>query len=149
MKTHKYIPGISLVLLAIPSMLGSPQPDQRSKCGGSSVEDFSPSLGPKARAFLAGLTTAVRAGDKQKISTMVQYPLNVNVGKGHRLVRSSSEFVQDYDRLFTAVVVKAIEKQVPECLFANWQGVMIGHGEIWFEEQKNGSMKIKTLNISE
>jgi hypothetical protein len=55
MKTHKYIPGISLVLLAIRSMLGSPQSDQRSKCGGSSLEDFSPSLGPKARAFLAGL----------------------------------------------------------------------------------------------
>jgi hypothetical protein len=36
---------------------------------------------------------------------------------------------------------------VPECLFANWQGVMIGDGEVWFEEQQNGSVKIKTLNI--
>jgi hypothetical protein len=149
MKTHKHIARISLVLLSIPFMLGSPQPGQRSKCGRSTVEEFAPSLGPKARAFLASLTTAVKAGDKQKISAMVQYPLNVNVDKGHRLVRSSSEFVKDYDRFFTPVVVKAIEKQVPECLFANWQGVMIGDGEVWFEEQKNGSMRIKTLNVSQ
>lgn len=145
----KHIPLISVVLLAIPSMLGAPQAEKKSNCHGSTVEDFSPSLGPKARTFLASLTVAVRAGDKQKVAAMVQYPLNVNTDKGHRLVRSSSEFVRDYTHLFTPAIVKAIQKQVPECLFANWQGVMIGDGEVWFEEQKSGGMKIKTLNISE
>jgi len=24
---------------------------------------------------------------------------------------------------------------------------MIGNGEVWFEEQSNGGMKIKTLNV--
>jgi len=108
-----------LALAGTTSMLGSPQSDKASKCGGSTVEEFSPSLGPKAKAFLASLTTAVKAGDRQKVSTMIQYPLNVNADRGHRLVRSSFEFVKDYDRLFTPAIVKAIEKQVPECLFAN------------------------------
>lgn len=55
--------------------------------------------------------------------------------------------MRGYKRLFTHAIVNAIEKQPPECLFANWQGVMIGHGAVWFEEQPNGTMKIKTLNI--
>jgi hypothetical protein len=147
MKAHKYIPYISIVLLVLPSMLGFPQAEKMSKCGGSTVEDYAPSLGPKARRFLASLTAAVKVGDRQKVAAMVRYPLNVYVDKGHRLVRSSPEFVKDYDRLFTPAVRRAIEKQVPECLFANWQGIMIGLGEVWFEEQKNGSMRIITLNV--
>lgn len=116
------------------------------ECEGSTVEDFAPSLGPKARAFLADLKAAVKAGDKQKVSALVRFPLNVNLAKGRRVVRSSAEFVKDYDVLLTLTVRNAIAQQVPACLFANWQGVMIGNGEVWFEEQQNGSMKIKTLN---
>lgn len=105
-------------------------------------------MAPRARAFLASLKVALGGGDKQKVAAMVQYPLRANVDKTHRLIRDSAEFVKDYNRLFTPAVVKAVERQQPECLFANWQGVMIGHGEVWFEEQKNRSIKIKTINVS-
>jgi hypothetical protein len=118
-----------------------------AQCHRSTVADFSPSLEPKARAFLSSLITSVKAGDRAKIAAMVQYPLNVNTDKGHRSVRSSAEFVKAYNQLFTPAIKTAIEKQVPECLFANSQGVMIGDGEVWFEELQNGSMKIKTLNV--
>ena len=104
-------------------------------------------MAPKARAFLASLKVALAGADRQKVAAMVQYPLSANAGKTHRVIRDSAEFVKDYDRLFTAAVLRAVKNQVPECLFANWQGVMIGSGEVWFEEQTNGSMKIKTINI--
>ncbi len=148
MKTIRYIQCILLVLLAVSCVLGVPRSDKTSKCGGSStVENYSRSLGPKARNFLANLTAAVNARDKQKVAAMVQYPLRVNSGKGHRVVRNSSEFVRDYDRLFTPAIRKAIDTQVPDCLFANWQGVMIGNGEVWFGEQTDGTLRIETLNI--
>ena len=149
MKTQGCVSCISLALFSPSFLAAFQQPQMPSKCGNSTVEEFSPSLGPKARAFLAALSAAVKAGDKQKVAAMVQYPLYVNTGKLRRLVRSRSEFAMDYDRIFTPAVRKAIERQVPECLFANWQGVMIGHGEVWFEEQKNGGMRIKTVNIPE
>lgn len=72
----------------------------------------------------------MRSEDKQKIAAMVQYPLNVNGGKTHRVIRNSAQFLADYDRLLTAPIRKAIDKQTAECLFANWQGVMIGDGEV-------------------
>lgn len=121
----------------------------KAKCDGSTVEDFSPDLGPKARAFLADLQASVRADDRQRVALMCRFPLLVGLDGRSRRVRNRSEFVKDYDRIITSSMKKAIANQIPECLFANWQGVMIGRGEVWFEEEKNGSLKIKTLNVPE
>jgi hypothetical protein len=63
------------------------------------------------------------------------------------LVRNHSQFVHEYHHLFTASLRKAIVMQAPDCLFANWQTVMMGHGEVWFEEDKNLGIAIKTLNV--
>jgi hypothetical protein len=93
------------------------------------------------------MKAALQAGDRRKIAGMVQYPLAVNTEKSHRTVRSSAQFLAEWDHLFTLSVRNVIAKQIPECLFANWQGVMIGDGEVWFEDQRDGSMKIKTLNV--
>jgi hypothetical protein len=130
----------------MPVAFGCQQTDRASKCDGSTVEDFSASLAPKARSFLAGLKAAVQVANKEKVAAMVQYPLRVNLTKGNRTVRTAAEFVKDYDSLFTPAVRKAIETQVPECLFANYQGVMIGRGEVWFQEQQDGALRIKALN---
>lgn len=77
---------------------------------------------------------AVGEGDKHKVAGMVRYPLLVNRGKRHELIKTSARLMAEYDRVFTAPVRQAIERQSAECLFANWQGVMIGNGEVWFEE---------------
>ena len=125
---------------------GLAQESSASHCQGSTVADYSAELTPKAKAFLAELKTAVQAVDKRKVAAMVKYPLRVNTGEGHKTIQSASKFLTEYDRLFTASVRKAITAQTPECLFANWQGVMIGNGEVWFSEQRDGSMKIHALN---
>jgi hypothetical protein len=139
----------SCVLCASLLLLG-PCPAQQGstpRCHNSTVAEFAPGLAPRAEAFLATLVKSVKAGDKARIAGMVQYPLSVYTGRGHRLIRNGSEFVAAYGQLFTLGVQKAVLEQVPECLFANYQGVMIGHGEVWFEEQRDGSMKIKTINV--
>lgn len=136
---------LTAIVLFLPTP-GFSQTDDRRGCHRSTVEDFAPSLGPKARAFLAELKAALKSGDKKRVAGLVHYPLKVTSSHGNRVVRSSTEFVKDYDHLLTPLVTKAVEQQVPACLFANYQGVMIGDGEIWFEEQQNGSMKIKTIN---
>jgi hypothetical protein len=118
----------------------------RGQCHRSTVEDYSPALAPKARAFLSELKSAIKSGDRQKIAGLIRYPLEVNFVKGHRLVRTKVELVRDYDAIFTPATRTVVEQQVPACLFANYQGVMIGNREVWFEEQHDGTMKIKVLN---
>ena len=137
---------LKCILLVGSAVLAEAQTRGNGECHRSTVEEFAPSLGPKARAFLAELKTAIKNGDRRKIATLVRYPFEVHFAKGKRIVRNSSQFVKDYDTLFTPTVRKAIEQQAPACLFANYQGIMIGDGEVWFNEQQNGSMKIKALN---
>ncbi|HUB83473.1 MAG TPA: hypothetical protein VMB03_31960 [Bryobacteraceae bacterium] len=140
------IPGLVLSVVCLP-LLALPQAKPDSPCRNSTVEDYSKELAPKARAFLSELQSAVRGGDKQKIADMVLYPATVNFANRHRAVRARAALLKDYDAIFTAKVRSAIEKQSPECLFANYQGVMIGDGEVWFEAQPDGTMKIKTVNV--
>jgi hypothetical protein len=136
-----------VVLAAILISAAPPQVATKVDCGHSTVADFSPSLEPKANAFLASLKAAVKAQDKRKVAGMARYPLLVNLSKSHKQIRTAAQLIAGYDRLFTSSIREAIEEQTSACLFANWQGVMIGNGEVWFDEQPNGSMKIKTLNV--
>lgn len=104
------------VLCAILLGIGIAQQEGIAQCHRSTVADFSPDLAPKARGFLSSLVASVKAEDKAKIAAMVHYPLTVNTDKGHRVVRTSSEFLRAYTQLFTPAIKKAIEQQAPECL---------------------------------
>ena len=143
---RRSVSGACLLLALGLSSRAFPQSNQGGQCHRSTVEDYSQALVPKARAFLSELKSAIKSGDKQKVAGLVHYPLEVNLVKGHRVVRTKAELVKDYDAIFTPATRTAIEQQVPACLFANYQGVMIGDGEVWFEEQQDGTMKIKALN---
>lgn len=82
--------------------------------------------------FFEALKTAVAAGDKQAVSAMVDYPFTARIGDKALTIRDAAQFVADYDTVITPKVKDAIAAQTYETLFANWQGVMIGNGELWF-----------------
>ena len=82
--------------------------------------------------FFEALKTAVAAGDKQAVSAMVDYPFTARIGDKALTIRDAAQFVADYDKVITPKVKDAIAAQTYETLFANWQGVMIGNGELWF-----------------
>jgi hypothetical protein len=120
--------------------------DASGDCGGTTVDTFQPELAGPAKAFLADLQTAVRAEDKQKIASMAAYPLVTFRGKERRSVRNRSEFLHRYGQIFTPDVTRVVLGQSPDCLFANWQGVMIGRGQVWFADQPDKSLKIISVN---
>jgi len=118
------------------------------KCEGSTVDTQGAETAKSARAFLAELQAAVQAGDKQKIAGMISYPLNfIQAGKRIR-VRDKQTFLARYDSIFNEHVRTTILKQSARCLFGNYQGEMIGNGEVWFSEMGDGSVKIITVNAS-
>ncbi len=61
-------------------------------------------------------------------------------------IRTKAAFLNQYDAIFDAHVRQTIVQQSAKCLFGNYQGAMIGDGEVWFREQQNGTMKIVTVN---
>lgn len=97
--------------------------------------------------FFTKLQTAIAAGDKATVAGLVDYPFQARIGDKAVKIRDAAHFIADYDRVITAKVKAAVAKQTYATLFANWQGVMIGDGEIWFSGVGDGKqVKIIAIN---
>jgi hypothetical protein len=100
------------------------------------------------RQFFDKLQKSVAANDKAAVASMIDYPFRARInGKAVKL-RDAAHFVQDYDKIVTAKVKHAIANQTYPSLFANWQGVSIGDGEVWFSGV-DGNDKIKVIAIND
>lgn len=102
--------------------------------------------------FFEKLKKAVAEDDRQTVALMVDYPFQARI-KGRAVkIRDRKHFSADYDEIITPKVKNAISRQSYATLFANWQGVMIGDGEIWFsgickdDECREQTIKIIAIN---
>jgi uncharacterized membrane protein YeiB len=133
---------LSYILLATKAQTASAS----KPCQGSTVDNQGPELAQKSRSFLAELQTAVTNGDKTKVATMISYPMLVIHGSSRTKIKTKAELLSKYETIFDDRIRRAIAQQSARCLFGNYQGVMIGNGEVWFTEQPHGAMKIITVN---
>jgi hypothetical protein len=136
-----------LVLCANVALRAQTTPAKQD-CPGSTVDLQGEETARKSRAFLAELQAAVSTGDKTTVAGMISYPLLVIYSSSKARVRTEAQFLSHYDSIFDAHVRKAIAQQTAKCLFGNYQGTMIGDGEVWYREQASGAMKIVTVNTS-
>jgi hypothetical protein len=99
------------------------------------------------KTFFDDLKQAVAANDKAAVAAMVDYPFQARINDKAVKIRDAAHFVADYDKVVTAKVKQAVAKQTYPTLFANWQGVSVGDGEIWFSGVGDGSkIKITAIN---
>jgi len=136
----------AVILIALPARAQSAQEAQG--CQNSTADQLGQDVAKKTRAFLAELQADVAKGDKATVASMISYPLLVIRNSGKTRVRTEAQFLSQYDNIFDAHVRRAIANQSAKCLFGNYQGTMIGDGEVWYREQDNGPMKIITVNTS-
>jgi hypothetical protein len=110
-------------------------------------------------AFLVSLQDSVRSNDPKKVAALVKIPLRVgystkNSERAARVVTISgpSEFVRRYPEIFTADVRAAVLTQSPATLFRNWQGVMIGNGELWYagvcQDARCSTRQIRVISLN-
>jgi hypothetical protein len=118
-----------------------------ARCGHGTVEDaWGPTVASEAKAFLVKLQRIVRANDKKQFASVIHYPVLVWY-RGHSAeISSPSEFVAKYSSIVTPNVRHAILAESPECLFGNGQGMMVGRGQVWFQKESGGDMKIITID---
>ena len=138
------------VFLLVHTALAMPAqttPDSQT-CEGSTVDLQGADFAQKSRAFLVQLQSLVKAEDKPRVAAMISYPLLVIHGSRKARIKTKAEVLNQYGAIFDAHVRQAIAQQSAKCLFGNYQGVMVGAGEVWFGEQQNGAMKIITVNLT-
>ncbi|HKD86305.1 MAG TPA: hypothetical protein VKB58_16260 [Terriglobales bacterium] len=145
-KRSRAVLGGIFFLACLWSLLPAQTSPNAQTCQGSTVDAQGEEIAEKSRAFLAQLQTAVSGDDKNKVASMISYPLLVIRGARKSRIRTKPQFLEHYDNIFDPHVHHAIAQQSAKCLFGNYQGTMIGDGEIWYREQANGKMKIVTVN---
>lgn len=105
----------------------------------------------EVRAFARELQTAVAARSWADLADRIQYPITVG---GLRFTSAEQFAAYDIDSLLDEEFYSAVANTDctgMETLFANWQGVMLGDGQIWFAEVNDGNgdslgMKITAIN---
>lgn len=97
--------------------------------------------------FFDTLQKAIAADDRQTVASLVDYPVEVQIGGKTTKIADAAHFTAAYDRIVTDKVKQAVARQTYATLFANAQGVSIGDGEIWFSGIGDGStIKIIAIN---
>jgi hypothetical protein len=136
-----------LVITAAPRVLRASQ--STSHCPNSTVEDaWGPEVAARAKTFLSTLQKVVESNDSAGFARLVHYPVRVIDAGRVSKITTRSALARKFPALMTANVREAILKQSQECLFGNDQGVMIGNGQVWFQPEPSGKMKIITINLT-
>jgi hypothetical protein len=96
--------------------------------------------------FVENLQKAVAADDAAEVATLARYPAEVVIDKRRRRVRSRAEMEKLYPQIFTPCLKRVVAAARSEDLFANWQGVSLGQGAIWFGMQASGRIQFFAVN---
>lgn len=113
------------------------RPSRKAGRNASGVSSTSAQAVPKEQsyaAFLEGLQAAVRADDRRAAIALIAFPLRVNSAGRTKIYRDAASVERDFDSIFTRQVRRAILKQSAGDLFVRDLGVMIGDGEVWFDQ---------------
>ena len=115
--------------------------------GGAQTDDEDDDV-KAAERFLAELQKAVASNDRRKVSRMILYPLRTRVARRRVVLRGPRDFLRHYDALFNRHVKGILAAHRPgDELFRNWQGFMLGRGELWFEQLADtGEVKLIAIN---
>jgi hypothetical protein len=84
-----------------------------------------------AQAFCA----AVLHGKPEEAAKYVSYPCTVSRDGKRMALNSERDFLKNYDAIFTKAFVARIATGVPHHMFANYQGIMIADGAVWFDAE--------------
>jgi hypothetical protein len=103
------------------------------------------------KAFFQEIKQAIESHDAKWIAENINLPLNVNINGKKFSIKTEKSFIKNYDNIITTSIVDAVRLQDENDMFKNWQGIMIGRGQIWFgqyiDEKVNRSFYyIKAIN---
>ncbi|WMJ86294.1 M56 family metallopeptidase [Anaerocolumna sp. MB42-C2] len=96
--------------------------------------------------FARKIKAYVMEDNKKGLGELIEYPINVTI-KGSKIsIRNKEEFQQNYDAIMNAETKERISNSYTKYMFSNYMGIMIGNGEIWFNEFGDKGLRIYAIN---
>lgn len=89
-------------------------------------------LTPDDIGFFKDIQKAIETDNREWMANNISWPLFTSFRGVKGGIDSRKKFLKYYNEIVTTKVKTAVRKQKAEELFRNYQGVMIGNGDIWF-----------------
>lgn len=133
----------------------TPAADASAEAEGGARERITKLLGDAApyESVFNELQHGVAAGDRAAVAGLMRYPVRVTIAGKNQKVADAAAFQRDYDKIVTPALAKLIAEQKFDTLFVNWQGVMLGQGEVWINgtclDKECARSDVKVNNIGQ
>lgn len=86
----------------------------------------------KYHVFFDQLKKDIIQGNKKAVTVVVKYPLKVDIEGKRVAIQNQQQFIQYYDKIITPKIKQVVTDQQFVGMFANYQGMMFGSGQVWF-----------------
>ncbi|MBI5844302.1 MAG: hypothetical protein HZB23_06510 [Deltaproteobacteria bacterium] len=81
--------------------------------------------------FARKAKTSILKGDYAQLANYISFPITVSINAKRRKIKNADEFVKVADQIFTQGFLHKLRESPTTDMLVNWQGAMIGDGEIW------------------
>lgn len=86
-------------------------------------------------AKIQGFRKAALAGDKKTAANYVAFPLRINRNGKSRTIHTADELAAQWETIFTPAYLAVLDKDIPHDLSVSNGRVMLGAGDVWFDEK--------------
>ena len=102
----------------------------------------------EVETFVSGLKKAFITHDKQKVSQMIKYPINIYSNGNKTTINDEQEFIKNYDNIVNSGFLNVISDAYTKFMFSNYQGIMFGEDayNCWINKNDNEGLKVWTIN---
>lgn len=98
--------------------------------------------------YFNSLKQLIARDDKKAVADSFIYPVSIVIDDKKTTFQNADEMVAQYDKVFTDKVKEAVAKQKVEDLFVNYQGVMVGNGELWLGVNVDNGEEYYILSVN-
>lgn len=104
--------------------------------GSDNVEQIWGVTKEQAAEWLQKFINALKTDDRQWTAQHFEYPCVLSVDGREVRLEDASDLLLYYDSIFTEEFMGQIPHWADDGLWANWQGISLGNGNVWFEVKK-------------
>jgi hypothetical protein len=84
--------------------------------------------------FVSKIQSYIANDNKEKLAEEIKYPINVKINGKVTKIQDKDELIKNYDKIFYEEYKQKISKTSTKYLFVNYQGIMVGVGELWIND---------------
>lgn len=116
---------------------------------GEDIENYYSFLGydaESAEKFAEQIRTSVN--DKAAFAKIILYPISIKTGSSSIFIENEDEMLETYDDLFGQNnFKKMIEQMYTKYMFANYMGICVENGIMWYNQDPAGDYKITSISL--